>query len=516
MLKIIYTSLINSLNKKVYRLIPCELYRLFFYLLSILFLTAYGTALFAAITIQSIKADQADKQYKVIINLSGKPTYRWFALNNPDRLVVDINNADYRNISRPPRHHSFVKRIRWAEKGAKSVRFVFELAPEIHSAMNLVRDQRKGTYKLQAVFSKKPYQQRNKSTVSAITLPKADRDVIVMVDPGHGGKDPGAIGYRRYQEKNVTLPIAKKLVKLLNQEEGVKAFLTRRNDTFISLRRRTEIARKKRADIFISIHANSLRTRRTRGAMVFMLSKRGATSMLGRWLEHKENREYLIGGTDGIRLSNKSDRLTQVLLDLSMSRTNAHSTVLSQTVLSAFKSSSIVLHSGRIEKASFIVLKSPDIPSILVETGFLTTPSDARLLVSSLYQLRFAEALEKGVLAYFRKNPPVGSWIAGQQKNNIKALNYRVKRGDTLSGIAGHFGMSVSALTALNGLKMNSTLHTGRLLKIHAHHIYKIRAGDTLTRIASRFYVSLKELSRLNNLNNKSRLITGRELKIPY
>jgi N-acetylmuramoyl-L-alanine amidase len=233
-----------------------------------------------------------------------------------------------------------------------------------------------------------------------------------MLDPGHGGKDSGAIGPNKTMEKMVVLSISKKLQNLLNQEPGIDARMTRKGDYFISLRQRLNIARKNRAQLFVAIHADAFNNNTASGASVFALSEHGATSEAARWLAERENTSEL----SGIDLKVKDRELKLVLLDMSQTATIDDSLQLGHSMLVALAKLTR-LHTNRVEQAGFVVLKSPDIPSVLVETGFISNPSEEKLLVASPYQDRIARALEQGIASYFKQNPPPDSWFEMQFKN---------------------------------------------------------------------------------------------------
>jgi N-acetylmuramoyl-L-alanine amidase len=283
------------------------------------------------------------------------------------------------------------------------------------------------------------------------------RDVVVVIDPGHGGKDPGAVGGQHTQEKHVVLQIAKRLKAMVNRQLGMKAYLTRRGDYYVPLRRRLALARKYKADIFISIHADAYLNRRSHGASVFSLSQRGATSEAARWIAAKENYSEL-GGVDLSELDDDNGVLRSVLIDLSQTATIGSSLSLGEKVLGDLDDIA-ELHHKKVEQARFVVLKSPDIPSILVETGFISNYSEERLLRSKAYQNKLATSILKGIRHYFKERPPRGSLLASH------ATVYKVVRGDTLSGIAHKFKVSMMTLKKVNKL-MNTKLSIGQKLKV--------------------------------------------------
>jgi N-acetylmuramoyl-L-alanine amidase len=292
---------------------------------------------------------------------------------------------------------------------------------------------------------------------------------VVAIDAGHGGEDPGASGSRGQHEKDIVLQIAKELQRQINSEKGFRAELTRTGDYFIPLRKRTEIARKKGADLFISIHADAAPSRAAFGASVFALSDRGATSETARWLADTENRSDLIGGAGNVSLDDKDRMLAGVLLDLSMTATLSSSLNVGQKVLGNMGRVTS-LHKQRVEQAGFMVLKSPDIPSILVETGFISNNNEAAKLASSSHQQALARSIRTGVHQYFQQNPPPGTYIAWLRDTGKIAAGPRehtVRPGETLAMLAVRYQVSVASLRSINSLKTDE-LKVGQRLDVPA------------------------------------------------
>jgi N-acetylmuramoyl-L-alanine amidase len=298
---------------------------------------------------------------------------------------------------------------------------------------------------------------KTKVTAPAIkktSIVKAKRDIVIAIDAGHGGKDTGAIGPRGSKEKHIVLSIARRLAKLVNAEPGMRAYLTRDSDKFIALRQRIELARHKKADMFISIHADAFRDQRAKGASVFVLSKRGASSVAAQWLADKENAADLVGG---ITLEDKDELLASVLLDLSQTASLEASLEVADTVLSGLKRVGHV-HKKHVESAAFVVLKSPDIPSVLVETAFISNPDEERKLNSNSHQTKLARAIMSGIRNYFERNPPLDTQQHSPQQ-------HIVSRGDTLSTIAQRYQISLAKLKSNNDLD-NNRLLVGDILLI--------------------------------------------------
>lgn len=287
------------------------------------------------------------------------------------------------------------------------------------------------------------------------------RELVIAIDAGHGGEDPGARGRGGGVEKDVVLAIARKLETLIKREPGMRPFMIRDGDYFVSLRNRINKARAQKADLFISIHADAFFTPNARGSSVYALSERGATNEAARWLAGNENAADLVGG---VSLDNKDELLASVLLDLSQTATIASSLDLGSSVLGALKRIGGV-HKPRVEQAGFVVLKSPDIPSILVETAFISNPQEERRLRDARHQQKLADAIMDGIRAYFSKRRPALPQQLARQED-APAHRHVIARGDTLSGIAQQYGVSQHSLRSANATLNTDTLKVGQVLKI--------------------------------------------------
>jgi len=285
------------------------------------------------------------------------------------------------------------------------------------------------------------------------------RDIIIAIDAGHGGEDPGASGPKKLREKEVVLKIARKLYARLAKTPGFKPVMIRDGDYYVSLRGRRDLARKAQADLFVSIHADAFSQASANGASVYVLSTRGATSTAAQYLADRENAADLVGG---VRLSDKDDVLAGVLTDLSMTATLDTSLSLGRDVLVEVDKIA-KLHKRKVEQAGFAVLKSPDIPSILVETGFISNPGEAQKLATGAYQDKMARAMQLGIQDWFTTHPPAGTLLAWQRSQRTR--EYVIVSGDTLSEIAERHRVSVSSLKSSNGLKSN-TIRVGQKLII--------------------------------------------------
>jgi N-acetylmuramoyl-L-alanine amidase len=366
-------------------------------------------------------ATQNDTQ--LTLNLTEPAKYQWFFLQNPNRLVLDFqqtdNQASLNNL--PLTNNTIVTKIRAGTRAQDGLRLVLDLnqpasilvtslPPTSQYAERLIIDLSARannnaviTTPKPATYQATPLMATPASIKPVISLPShvPPRKLVVVIDPGHGGKDPGASGPGGVHEKDVVLAISRDLYKLLQNQPGITVYMTRYGDYYIGLRQRLQIARRDKADIFIAIHADAYKDSYSTGASVFALSVRGASSEAARWLAEKENYSEL-GGVD---LNGKNDTLRSVLIDLSQTATISSSLWLGGDVLSQISRIS-PLHKDKVEQAPFVVLKSPDIASILVETGFISNPSEERALSNAAYQQKMALAIESGINQYFKQHPP--------------------------------------------------------------------------------------------------------------
>lgn len=347
--------------------------------------------------------------------------YHAFNLNNPPRLVVDIDNAAWsHSVERQDLANTPFNDIRVGHHNDK-LRLVFDLQKSVDA--KLVSIYQNQEYQLQINLQAPQMAQlpmpAQLATTNSLNLPQAVNapmpgrapNIIVVIDAGHGGKDPGARGPRGTHEKDIVLPIALALYQQINQIPGFAAKLTRTSDYYLTLRQRLAIARRDKADMFIAIHADAFRDRDAHGATVYALSKRGATSEAARWIAQQENQSELMGGVD----SNDQDSLLRsVLISLSQTATIRASLQIGEMLIQSLGDLTS-LHHHRVEQAAFVVLKSPDIPSLLVETGYISNPIEEQRLSNPIYQQKLAAALAQGVRGYFLRNPPQGTWLAKQR-----------------------------------------------------------------------------------------------------
>lgn len=393
--------------------------------------------------------------------MSGPAEHSLLELNNPRRLVVDV--ADMRlatTLDDLALEGSPVRRVRSGVRNGDDLRLVLDLDAAVRPRSFALRATDRAADRL--VIDLYDADSNEPAPVARKRAANDDRrDIIVAVDAGHGGEDPGALGPGRLREKNVVLEIARELHRLFEDEPGFAPTLIRSGDYYVSLKGRRDIARKRQADMFVSVHADAFRDKRARGASVYALSTRGATSTTARYLAQRENAADLLGG---VSLSDKEDTLAMTLADLSMTSTLDSSLNIGASVLSEMDGIAR-LHKRQVEQAGFAVLKSPDLPSILVETGFISNPEEARKLASSSYRRQLAGAIHRGILDWFREHPPTGTLLAFQRAQGMR--QYTIVSGDTLSGIAARFNISVVSIKRYNDLQDNRIL-IGQTLRIPA------------------------------------------------
>lgn len=370
------------------------------YFLKFACLFFFTTALWAA-KLEAVNLQEKAGKISLSFQLSSPITHKAFTLTNPNRVVIDFEQTQLAcNLDNAHLNNHLIKHIRSGHPNPSTLRLVLEVTDAV-----MIRTSPSSAPTFSLDLSTAVAKKQRPPTKSMPRKPL--RDVVVVIDPGHGGTDPGAKGSQKTWEKNVTLMIAKKLKQLIDKQPGMRAVLTRQGDYYLGLRERLSLARKHSGDIFISIHADAFINKESNGASVFALSQRGATSEAARWLAEKENYSEL-GGVNLKDLDDQSGLVRTVLIDLSQTATIGASLHLGDMVLGQLDKLTR-LHYNKVEQARFMVLKSPDIPSILVETGFISNPREEKNLASAAYQARLCQAIFQGVKRYFEDYPPHGS-----------------------------------------------------------------------------------------------------------
>ena len=393
-------------------------------LLNLLLASPLFTLPFAvnATQISNARLWRSDDKLRLVFDLSGPVQYKTFSLTAPERLIIDLSGAGLSgDFSQLALKNSGITSIRSGHFGKGDTRIVLDLAAPMQLNSFLLPPQDGQGHRLVLDLTSATHSPRQIAAEPKPLVDKAHpkRDIIVVVDPGHGGKDPGAIGSKGQREKDVVLSIAQLLAKRLKREKGFDVKLVRNDDFFVPLRKRVDIARQHKADMFISVHADAAPRLTASGASVYALSEGGATSATARFMAQRENGADLLGATTLLNLKDKDPMLAGVILDMSMNATIASSLQLGSSILGSLEGIT-TLHQKRVEQAGFAVLKSPDVPSILVETGFISNTRDAQRLVTARHQQAVADGLFEGLKKYFQKNPPMNSYMAWvqEQKNS--------------------------------------------------------------------------------------------------
>jgi N-acetylmuramoyl-L-alanine amidase len=362
---------------------------------------------------------------RVTLDLSRETGQRFFTLEHPLRVVIDLPRTRVKGGLRLPRARGLVSGIHMGRRAHGALRLVLAIRSPAHVHAGWAYSRGGGPQLILTLgdAARRPDAAALPSAaptpIHALHAPSdSGRDIIVAVDPGHGGQDPGAIGLHGLKEKNVTLAIARHLAHRIDEQRGMRAVLTRDSDIFIPLRERMLIARRAKADLFVSIHADCLTDRQIAGASVYILSVRGASSEAARWLAERENAADLKGG---VQLDDKSSTLASVLLNLSQAATISESMTAAQQVLAALDRS-VPVRKAEVQQAAFVVLKSPDIPSMLIETDYISDPVEERKLRSPRHQRKIADAIFRGIRAYFRQHPPAGTLFAEEREQQLEPL----------------------------------------------------------------------------------------------
>jgi N-acetylmuramoyl-L-alanine amidase len=361
-----------------------------------------------AVEVRAVRLWASPEGTQVVIELSGSAKHTLLVLKNPDRVVLDVAGGRLSAGARRPPASGVVKEVRMARRPGGELRVVLDLTRPIRARSFLATPNDRYGYRLVVDLGGPAAAVAADAPIKAEHARPEARDLIIAIDAGHGGEDPGAIGMHGTREKDVTLAIARALERSVDAEPGMRAVLTRDGDYFVPLRDRMRRARAQQADLFVSIHADSIRDRAVDGSSVYILSQRGATNEAARWLAERENAADLIGG---VSLEDKGDLLASVLLDLSQTASLSASETAAEHVLHQLNLVGEV-RKPLVQQAGFMVLKSPDIPSMLIETAYISNPAEEQRLRGVAHQAKLAAAIHQGLREYFYADPPAGSRIA--------------------------------------------------------------------------------------------------------
>jgi len=448
-------------------------------------LTNLQTSAFAAQQVKEIRFWHAPETTRLVVDLSDAAAYKVFSLKNPARLVIDLKDTQKPASSQIANENSkLIRGIRMAVREKNDLRIVVDLRHEMKMEHFALKPQKPYGHRIVvdllvpdelipeedpviAILQKRMYEQKiQQATINdkPSSDPKppasleAQRDVIVAIDAGHGGEDPGAIGKGKTQEKKVVLAISKELKAYLDQQSGITTLLTRKDDYFVPLADRVSIAKEKyKADFFVSIHADSAGRSSARGGSVYVLGKSGVNRTLSLYLQRQEK----VGNELG---SSKKDlsSLNKVLADLSLDGSMEHSKLAAADIINKMKQVS-KMHSTSVKQNNFQVLRNPYMPALLVETGFISNPMDERLLQNRSHQAKLAKAIGSGIIDYFKKRPPPATYFSGLREQPI--ITHVVKKGDYLSTLAEKYKTSTEHIKQINQLKTN-TIRIGQKLQV--------------------------------------------------
>lgn len=495
------------------------------------------SSLVSANSLKGLRVWPSPEETRVVIDLKSEVDFSYFTLSSPSRLVVDLKNTELATKlpvvvkdspvlskvrkSSPPQKGTY-RLVFELKKSSKAELFKLSPTPGGQYGHRLVIDLPHG-----AVSKSKPATKPSNPTVSKdINQVKRQKDILIVIDPGHGGEDPGSIGPSRKYEKDATLSISKKLAAQLNAVPGIKTRMTRNADYFVNLNRRVAIARENEAHLLISIHADAFTTPQPRGGSVFVLNTRRANTEISRWIENKEKQSELLGGSGAAFTSNIDDKnVNQTLLDLQFSHSQKEGYKLATAILSEMGKVA-KLHNSKPINTSLAVLRSPQIPSVLVETGFISNPTEEKLLFQRSHQDKLARAVTKAVVKYLKANPPEGIILSNATSSTGSVSQHKVSRGESLSVIASKYGTSTQALMKYNNLK-SSSLAIGQVLKIPGSATssssssavktktitHTVKSGEYLGKIASRYKVSVADIKRENRLKSET-VRVGQKLRI--
>ncbi|WED23327.1 N-acetylmuramoyl-L-alanine amidase [Vibrio sp. JC009] len=508
------------------------------YLLLFLTLVPLFSAGASANVLEKVRVWPSPDETRVVIDLASEVTYSYFTLTSPSRLVVDLKNTTLKTrLPVTVSDSKVLKKIRKSTPPDKSTyRLVFEMKTQVKANLFKLKPTPGGQYGHRLVIDLPHSAQSTKAAAPASSSTKVSKDVsqfkgsadiVIAIDAGHGGEDPGSIGPTKKYEKHATLAISKKIADQINSVSGMKAVLTRRGDYFVNLNKRSSIARKNKAHMLVSIHADSFRSPQPRGGSVFVLNTRRANSEIARWVENHEAQSELLGGAGEVLAKNTKDKnVSQTLLDLQFNNSQKEGYKVATNILREMGKVT-KLHKSKPVNASLAVLKSPDIPSVLVETGFISNPTEERLLFQRTHQDKLARALRVALVQYFEENPPEGTLFA--QRKSVK--KHKVARGESVSLIAKKYGVSTKSIISFNNLKSTS-LAVGQVLSIPGGSVavqkkaaptkpkvrtkvitHTVKSGEYLGKIAKNYKVSVASIKKQNKLKRET-LWVGQKLKI--
>ncbi|MNO37451.1 N-acetylmuramoyl-L-alanine amidase AmiB precursor [compost metagenome] len=489
--------------------------------------------------LKSVRVWPSPDNTRVVLDMSSAPNFNYFTLSGPSRLVIDLKGAsNAANLARIENKSELVRKIREStplEKG--SMRLVLDLSSSIKPVVFPLAPA--GPYGHRLVIDL-PYEEKGGATAQPAPVGGQGKAIVIAIDPGHGGEDPGSIGPRRTYEKRVTLAVSQKLAALIDREPGMRAVMTRRGDYFVDLNKRSEIARKAKADLLVSVHADSFHNSTPRGASVWVLSTNRANREMGSWLEKQEKQGELLGGVGKVLAeSDPNPYLAQTFLDLSMDKSRAEGYEVSRQILRSMGRVAR-LHKKAPEHASLAVLKAPDIPSVLVETGFISNHAEEKLLATASYQDQLARAIFEGIRSYYRSHPTKGPMMTGKGQQVASASQPAAKKAAVAPAprqqVANRMPATVPSRSSDGGAPVSSVGSASGAGVIKPYKVaakepsvpvasvqsndksrmirHVVTRGQSLSRLAEKHGVSQARLVEINKLKSRDIQI-GQVLYIP-
>ncbi|MGF1765587.1 N-acetylmuramoyl-L-alanine amidase [Aliivibrio kagoshimensis] len=508
---------------------------------SFLLWVVLGLSTAQANSLEGLRVWPSPDETRIVIDLKSEANFSYFTLSSPFRLVVDLKQTHLKSkLPLTITNSDVLTKIRKSTAPAKgTTRLVLELKKSVKPTLFKLAPTPGGQYGYRLVVDLPHNKESSSAVVSnrpSSTTPVVNKDaaqligsgdIVVAIDAGHGGEDPGSVGPTRKYEKHTTLAVSKKIAARINAVPGMKAVLTRRGDYFVNLNRRSEIARKNKAHLLVSVHADSFTSSQPRGGSVFVLNTRRANSEIGRWVvKHEEQSELLGGAGEVLSKAHNDKNLSQTLLDLQFRHSTTEGYKVASNILSEMGKVT-KLHKREPVPASLAVLKSPDIPSVLVETGFISNRTEEKLLFQRAHQDKLAAAISKAIIDYFEDNAPAGTMFALKNQQ----IKHSVKRGESLSIIAKKYGTSIQSIKTSNKLK-SSSLRIGQVLYITGANAvttkpqskpktlpttkmstHVVRKGEYLGKIAAKYGVSASSIKIWNGLKS-DKVFVGQKLKV--
>jgi N-acetylmuramoyl-L-alanine amidase len=476
---------------------------------------ALASAWACATDVQGLRLYRAPDNTRLVFDLTGEVEHGVTLVpktgDRPEQVIIDISNTSLgAQVAVPDIKGTSITKFQSEQRNDFDLHVVLDLGTDVTPKSFLLKPNSPYGYRLVIDLADKVAAAPEAEPVQTAepSKPASGRDIVIVVDAGHGGEDPGASGPHGLHEKNITLKIAKELAAVIDQHTGYRAQLTRASDYFIPLQGRSKIAMDKKADLFVSIHADAFRDKTAHGASVFAWSQRGATSTMAKFLAEDENLSDLMGGAEPDQVD---DVVAKVVADLSIDGNVSYSLAMGHDILNQL-SRMTRLHRGHVEQAGFMVLKSVRVPSLLIETGFISNPEEATHLNSSDYEHQLAEAIFSGINKHFMRVPPPDTYIASLKGASpaFVASTSVASSGDMAGDAGSSAAGSADPVPSVAAVTQKPAAHKTVARPV----IHVVRRGDNLSTIAGRYNVSIDAIKKANRLK-KTKVLVGQRLKIP-